>query len=102
MRIAGLLFTIFGLGAFVSGAHAMGTMPVGALSAAARASTEAPIRLAEYYCSPGYEPTSGGRCIATASRDEVELYVDYPLGEPQPAPAPPHRRHRRHGLRERY
>ena len=56
-----------------------------------------------YYCSPGFV-ASYGRCIATASTDEVDLYLnepgDYDLEE-APAPVVRHR-HRRHGLHERY
>ena len=55
---------------------------------------------AEFYCSDGFEPTSGGRCIAVAARDEIQLYLNDPVedsGEPVH-----HRRHRHHGLHERY
>ena len=100
MRFAALLLTSFGLGTLAFGISGQGAAAMGAMPAAARAPVEAPVRLAEYYCSPGFEPTSGGRCLATASRDEIDLYVEYPLGEPGPATA--RRRHRRHGLRARY
>lgn len=58
---------------------------------------------AEYYCSPGFAP-SYGRCIATASSSEVDLYLNEPGGYiHDDAPVPlVHHRHRRHGLRERY
>ncbi len=57
---------------------------------------------AGYYCSPGFEATSGGRCVATLSRDEVDLYLNEPAAEPfVPAVRPRHHR-RRHGIAERY
>jgi hypothetical protein len=71
--------------------------------ATAAAAGAAPAR-AEYYCSPGFEP-SYGRCIATASTDQVDLYLNEPGGYiHEDAPPVPlvHHRHRRHGLRARY
>ncbi len=53
----------------------------------------------EYFCSPGFE-VSGSRCVAVASRDEIDLALNPTFGD---APPRHHRRHRyRHGLRERY
>ena len=62
-----------------------------------------PIVKVGYYCSPGFV-ASYGRCIATASTDQVDLYLNEPGGydlEEAPAPVVRHR-HRRHGLHERY
>ena len=57
---------------------------------------------AGYYCSPGYA-ASYGRCIATASTDQVDLYLNEPGGyDREEAPPVVHHRHRRHGLHERY
>ena len=59
---------------------------------------------AEYFCSPGFEPSYGGTCVAVPARAEIELFVDQPLlGSEAPVPLARHyRRHRRHGLREAY
>lgn len=59
---------------------------------------------AEYFCSPGFEPSYGGTCVAVPPRAEIELFVDQPLyvGEDATVPLRHYRRHRRHGLRERY
>ena len=68
------------------------------------ASTQAGIVKAEYYCSPGFDPRYG-RCVATASTDQVDLYLNEPGGYDREELAPPvvrHARHRRHGLHERY
>ncbi len=53
-----------------------------------------------YFCSPGFE-VSGSRCVATISRDEVDLYLNETFGDAAPRRHRFHRRHR-HGLRERY
>ena len=53
-----------------------------------------------YFCSPGFE-VSGSRCVATASRDEVDLYFNETFGDAAPR-RHRHHRPRRHGLRERY
>ena len=73
-----------------------------ALALATAAAGATPAR-AEYYCSPGFQP-SYGRCIATAASSEVDLYLNEPGGYiHDDAPAPlVHRRHRRHGLHLRY
>ena len=55
---------------------------------------------AGYYCSPGFV-ASYGRCIATASTDEVDLYLNEPTYTETPS-AHVYRHHRRHGLHERY
>lgn len=60
---------------------------------------------AEFFCSPGFEPSYGGTCVAVPPRAEIELFVDQPLyvGEDATVPLRRHyRRHRRHGLRERF
>ena len=59
---------------------------------------------AEYFCSPGFEPSYGGTCVAVAPRAEIELFVDQPLydGENATVPLRRYRHHRRHGLRERF
>ena len=57
---------------------------------------------AEYYCSPGFEPVAGGRCVATLSRSEVDLFLNDPVYEEAPRPLHRVRHHRRHGLRLRY
>ena len=61
-----------------------------------------PIVRIGYYCSPGFI-ASYGRCIATSSTDQVDLYLNEPGGYDREEVAPPvrHRRHRR-GLHERY
>ena len=59
---------------------------------------------AEYFCSPGFEPSYGGTCVAVPARAEIELFVDQPLlGGEEPVPLVRHsRRHRHHGLRARF
>ena len=58
---------------------------------------------AEYFCSPGFEPSYGGTCVAVPARAEIELFVDQPLygGETTTVARRYHHR-RRHGLRARY
>ena len=100
---------VFGLGLFVTavalatpGAEAMPGIAPGAAPAFAPSLAAAPdarVTKIEYFCSPGYVP-SYGRCIATASRDQVELF----LNETVDTDVTPRRHHRRrhHGLSERY
>lgn len=58
---------------------------------------------AEYFCSPGFEPSYGGTCVAVPARAEIELFVDQPLlGVERTEVVRQYRRHRRHGLRARY
>ena len=94
MRFAAMLLT--GLAA---AATALSFADAMAMSAAPLAPTlpRPPITAVEYFCSPGFE-VSGSRCVATASRDEIDLYLNETFGD---APPRHHRRHR-HGLRERY
>lgn len=89
MRHAAAL--LLGLGLTFAASGAAGAMPM-----APHTSTSLPLTKVEYFCSPGYEPSYGGRCIATAARDQVELFVDTPVE------AYTHVTRRRHGLRERY
>ncbi len=97
MRLAAILLTGLGLEAAatalqITGAAAMGVVPL------APATSAPAITRVEYFCSPGFE-VSGSRCIATTSRDEIDLYLNETFGDA--APRRHHRRHR-HGLRERY
>ena len=72
---------------------------VGALPAA---SVALPLVKVGYYCSPGFI-ASYGRCIATASTDEVDLYLNEPGGyDHEDAPVVVRHRHRHHGLHERF
>ena len=57
---------------------------------------------AEYFCSPGFEPRYGGTCVAVPPRAEIELFVDQPLLGSEETVVRHYRRHRRHGLRERF
>lgn len=57
---------------------------------------------AEYFCSPGFEPSFGGTCVAVPPRAEIELFVDQPLLGSEETVVRHYRRHRRHGLRERF
>ena len=85
-------------------ALASGALPAQAMVGAplAVAPTRPAIVKVEYYCSPGFEP-SYGRCVATASTDQVDLYLNEPGGYDREELAPPVRhRHRRHGLHARY
>ena len=75
---------------------------MGSPSLAPLTSTPA-ITKVEYFCSPGFEPSYGGTCVAVASRAEIELFVDQPIFAPvEPAYRPRVRRRRHHGLHERY
>ena len=51
----------------------------------------------EYFCSPGFVPTYGGRCEATAVATQIELFLNEPVEEPVVR-----HHHRRHALHERY
>lgn len=58
---------------------------------------------AEYFCSPGFEPSYGGTCVAVPARAEIELFVDQPLLGGEETVVRHYRHHRRHhGLRERF
>ncbi len=58
---------------------------------------------AEYFCSPGFEPSYGGTCVAVPPRAEIEQFVDQPLiGADETTVVRHYRRHRRHGIRERF
>lgn len=89
---------VLALGSAAAPAQAM----VGALPAPA-APAQTGIVKAEYYCSPGFDPLYG-RCVATASTDQVDLFLNEPGGYDREELPPPvrHTRHRRHGLHERY
>ena len=78
----------------IAGAAAMGAVPF------APAIPAPGLTKAGYFCSPGFE-VSGSRCVATVSRDEVDLYLNETFGD---AVSRRHLRHRhhRHGLRELY
>ena len=56
---------------------------------------------AEHFCSPGFEPSYNGQCIATMARDEIQLYLNEPAYDAAPRVIR-HHRHHRVGLRERY
>lgn len=70
-------------------------------TAASFTSAAAPVSKIGYYCSPGFEATYGGRCVATASTDEVELFLNDSGYDDAPRRVYRHHR-RRHGLSERY
>ena len=58
---------------------------------------------AEYYCSPGFEPISRGRCVATVSRSEIDLYLNDPVYDETTRVVRRHyHRHRHHAVRARY
>ena len=97
MRLAAILLTGLGLGATATAVPSTGAAAMGPSSLAPLTSTPAIMKVG-YFCSPGFE-VSGSRCVATASRDEVDLYLNETFGDA--APRRRHR-HRRHGLRERY
>ncbi len=61
------------------------------------------IHRVEYYCSPGFEPSYGGACVAVPARAEIELFVDQPIyGTEVTRRAVHHVRRHRHALRERF
>ncbi len=92
----------FGLAAatLVGAAQAAVGLPAKALPGALPSSAAGVTRV-EYFCSPGFEPSYGGTCVAVPSRAEIELFVDQPIYETQTVRRVV-RRHRRHGLRERF
>ena len=57
---------------------------------------------AEYFCSPGFEPSYGGTCVAVPARAEIELFVDQPLYETRTVRRVIRHHRYRHGLRERF
>ena len=62
-----------------------------------------PVTKAAFYCSPGFELNYAEQCVATASRAQVELFVDQPIYGTEETVARHTRRHRhRNGIRERY
>ena len=101
MRHAAGLVLGMALIALTSTAQAMVGSPgtVGDVKASAPAVTNV-----EYFCSPGFEPSYGGTCVAVAPRAEIELFVDQPIYSTPITPSyRPYVRHRRrHGIRERY
>ena len=97
MRHAAGLALGLALTGFASAAQAMVGLP-GAVAPIAPALTKV-----EYFCSPGFEPSYGGTCVAVPPRAEIELYVDQPIyGVPVPTYRTYVRHRRRHGIRERY
>ena len=95
MRLPAILLTGIVAAAMPNaGASAMGALPL------APAIPAPGLTKVGYFCSPGFE-VSGSRCVATVSRDEVDLYLNETFGDAAPRR---HRSHRgyRHGLRERY
>ena len=96
MRLAAILLTGLIVGAAATALPIAGAAAMGAAPLAASASASDVTRVG-YFCSPGFE-VSGSRCVAVASRDEVDLYLNETFGDA----APRHHRRRRHGLRERY
>lgn len=81
-----------------SGAEAMGGLVT---PPASHALDGQPLVRVGYYCSPGFEATYGGRCVATASTDQVDLQFNEPSDYGEPAPVV-HRHHRHKRLHERY
>ena len=75
---------------------------VGAPGAVRSASSMPNLTQVEYFCSPGFEPSYGGTCVAVPSRAEVELFVDQPIYESEHVVRRTLRHHRRRGLQERY
>ena len=73
-----------------------------ALVAAGLVTAHTGVAQAEYYCSPGFEPSYGGQCVATLSRDEVNLYLNEPGAEGDVQAIRPHRHRHRRGLTARY
>lgn len=85
-------------GSAVTVAHAL---PAASLPLAKEAT--ASLQRVGFFCSPGYEASYGGRCVATPARSEVDLYQDLPTyyGEATTLHRT-YRRHRRQGLHERF
>ena len=95
-HVAGLALGVALIG-LTSTARAMVGAP------AAMPSSAASITKVEYFCSPGFEPSYGGTCVAVAPRAEIELFVDQPIFAPtEPRYRPRVRRRRHHGISERY
>ena len=95
MRLPAILLTgLVTVAMPIADAAAMGALPL------ARPASSSAITRAGYFCSPGFE-VSGSRCVATTSRDEVDLYLNETFGDAAPHHRRSHRHHR-HGLRERY
>ena len=93
------------LGLMLLGATSTAQAMVGAPGSAriAAPASDAAVTKVEYFCSPGFEPSYGGTCLAVAPRAEVELFVDQPIFEPAARVYRSRvRRHRHHGLSERY
>ena len=90
---------VLGLGLLATSAG----MPARAMVGARPATQDAkPLIKVGYYCSPGFV-ASYGRCIATASTDEVDLYLNDPSGyDVDVVPVPVRHRHHRRGIPERY
>lgn len=62
-----------------------------------------PVTKAAFYCSPGFELNYAEQCVATASRAQVELFVDQPIyGADETVVRHYRHRHHRNGIRERY
>jgi hypothetical protein len=89
MRLAAPLIALGFCVAAAVPALAMGPVPSAATRTVAPSAT-----LVEYYCSPGFEPTYGGRCVATLSRDEIDLYLNDTTDD-----GVAHHRYRRHHRR---
>lgn len=73
----------------------------GAIGAVARSAAPA-ITNVEYFCSPGFEPSYGGTCVAVPSRAEVEIYVEQPIYDTSETVHHHARRAHHRGIRERY
>ncbi len=81
---------------------AVGPSMAGA-SAMAKGSAAAPaVTRVEYYCSPGFEPSYGGTCVAVPARPEIELFVDQPIYGTEATRRLVHHRRHRHALRARF
>lgn len=79
-------------------------LPAATLTVPARGEAGAPLlHRVEYYCSPGFEPSYGGTCLAVPARAEIELFIDQPIYATEETRRVVHRvRRHRHGLRERF
>ena len=94
--VAGLALT----SAFETGA-AQAAVGLPGAAVPAGAASPAPTRV-EYFCSPGFEPSYGGTCVAVPARAEIELFVDQPLYETRTVRRVIRHHRYRHGLRERF
>ena len=97
MRLAAILLTGLGIEAAATALQMTGAVAMGVVPLAPSTLSPAITRVG-YFCSPGFE-VSGSRCVATVSRDEIDLYLNETFGDAAPRH---HRRRHRHGLRERY